>query len=84
MTLTRWNPLRDMEEFLYGSGSRELMTTADWAPTGNSPKESSFLLLPSLSGDRVLKTATLPCDRDMISAPPMSSPRNRRAPVSSP
>ncbi len=46
MTLTRWNPLRDMEEIFdrfnrsYGrlpalrsEGSQELMTIADWAPT---------------------------------------------------
>ncbi len=46
MTLTRWNPLRDMEEIfdrfsrssgrlpaLRSEGSQELMTIADWAPT---------------------------------------------------
>ncbi len=46
MTLTRWNPFRDMEEIfdrfsrssrrlpaLRSEGSQELMTIADWAPT---------------------------------------------------
>ena len=35
MTLTRWNPFREMEEILdrYSNGRQELMTVADWAPT---------------------------------------------------
>ena len=46
MTLTRWNPLRDMDEIFdrfnrsfsrlpapRGEGNQELMTIADWAPT---------------------------------------------------
>ena len=34
MTLTRWNPFRDMEEILdrYSKGRQELMTVADWTP----------------------------------------------------
>ena len=46
MTLTRWNPLREMDEFfdrfnlsvsrrpaLRGEGGQETLTIADWAPT---------------------------------------------------
>ena len=58
MTLTRWNPFRDMEDVFdrfnrscsrhpatRGEGSNEIMTIADWAPTVDiSETETEFLI----------------------------------------
>ena len=63
MTLTRWNPLREMDEIFdrfnrsfgrhpaRGEGSQELMTVADWAPTVDiSETEDEYLIKVELPG----------------------------------
>ena len=66
MTLTRWNPFRDMEEIFdrfnrssgrlpapRSEGSQELMTIADWAPSVDvSETDNEYLIKVELPGIR--------------------------------
>ena len=64
MTLTRWNPLREMDDLfdrfnrsfgrlpaLRGEGSQETMTLADWAPSVDvSETDNEYLIKVELPG----------------------------------
>ena len=62
MSLARWNPFREFEEFFnhyprlgkgLGGASQELMTTADWAPAVDiSETPQAYLIKAELAGVR--------------------------------